>query len=96
MSRAYLRAGALAGLLALGAIGCGGGPRNCLVIPAQIELVEERRTAALTELENTAHQVDRMHASIERVQARLVELKAEKAFLDSLRDAGDEEGGQQQ
>lgn len=94
MRNAWLRGGALLGLLAVGAVGCGGGIRNCLVIPAQIELVEERRTAALTELENTAHQVDRMHSSIERVRARLEELRAEKVFLDSLTVSGDEEGGQ--
>ena len=92
MMRGWLPAAALLVLLTVSAPGCGGGPRNCLVIPAQVELVEERRTAALTELENTAHQVDRMHASIERVEARLVELRAEKAFLDSLGVSEETEG----
>ncbi len=70
-------------LLVLGLAGCGG-PRNCLVIPAQIDLVKERREAALKDLEMKANQVDRTRSSMEHVQQRLKELQQEKAFLDSL------------
>jgi hypothetical protein len=55
-----------------------------MVIPAQIELVNERRTAHLKELENKARQVDRMRASLDRARGRLEQLQAEKALLDSL------------
>jgi hypothetical protein len=76
----------LAACLAVLMVGAGacGGPRNCLVIPAQIDLVSERRAAALKDLETKANQVDRTVASIERVQQRLKDLQGEKAFLDSL------------
>lgn len=80
-------------LCALAALAGCGGPRNCLVIPAQVEMLEERRTAALTKLENTARSVDRMQASIERVQARIAELQAQKGLLDSLITEPEEEGG---
>jgi hypothetical protein len=60
-----------------------------MVIPAQIDLVRERRTAHLKDLENKAKQVDRMRASLERAQSRLEDLKAERALLDSLAAAGD-------
>ncbi len=72
----------LLGLSVAGA-GCGGAAagRNCLVIPAQLELVQERREAALKELENKATSVDRMRVSLERYRERLEELKAEKAML---------------
>ncbi len=77
---------ALAGVLAtiLTVASCGGGGRNCLVIPAQIELVAERRAAQIKDLENKANQVDRMQGSLERSRTRLAELQAEKALLDSL------------
>jgi hypothetical protein len=65
--------------------------RNCLVIPAQLELVQERREAALKELENKATSVDRMRASLERAQERLQELQAEKAMLQQM----DQEKGQE-
>jgi hypothetical protein len=81
--------GLAAGLAALvaGSVGCGA-RRNCLVIPAQVELVRERRQAALRDLETKANQVDRTLASIERVQQRLKELQTEKSFLDSLPPTG--------
>ena len=65
--------------------GCGGGgPRNCLVIPAQIEIVKERRDALLTELEGTARKVDRQAGTLAAAKARHGELLAQKALLDSL------------
>ncbi len=71
-------------LIGVSATSCGSAGRNCLVIPAQIELVQERREAALKELENKARQVDRMRASLERSAERLEELQAEKALLDQI------------
>jgi hypothetical protein len=65
-------------------VGACAAPRNCLVIPAQIDLVKERREAALKDLETKANQVDRTRSSMEHVQERLKELQQEKAFLDSL------------
>ena len=65
-------------------VGACGTPRNCLVIPAQIDLVKERREAALKDLETKANQVDRTRSSMEHVQQRLTELQQEKSFLDSL------------
>jgi len=81
--------GWLAGLtvLVLGLAGCGT-PRNCLVIPAQIDLVRERREAALKDLETKANQVDRTKNSIEHVQQRVQELQTEKDFLDRLPSDG--------
>jgi len=81
--------GWLAGLtvLVLGLAGCGT-PRNCLVIPAQIDLVRERREAALKDLETKANQVDRTQNSIEHVRRRVAELQAEKDFLDRLPSDG--------
>jgi len=70
--------------LALLASSCGGAGRNCLVIPAQIEMNQERREAALSSLENKARQVDRMRSSLQRAQERYDELQAERALLDSL------------
>ncbi len=65
--------------------GCGGGgPRNCLVIPAQIDLVKERRDALLDDLENTAKRVDRQAATLETAKQRLKDLQREKALIDSL------------
>lgn len=77
--------GWLAGLtvLVLGLAGCGA-PPNCLVIPAQIDLVRERREAALKDLETKANQVDRTRNSIQHVQQRVQELQTEKDFLDRL------------
>jgi len=77
--------GWLAGLtvLVLGLAGCGT-PRNCLVIPAQVDLVRERREAALKDLETKANQVDRTQNSIQHVQQRVQELQTEKDFLDRL------------
>jgi len=89
MKRSLLRTGALLLIPAAGVMSCGT-PRNCLVIPAQVELLEERRTAALTDLENTASQVERQYSSIERMRAQLETLRAEKAFLDSLLPAREE------
>lgn len=70
-------------VLVLVLAGCGT-PRNCLVIPAQIDLVKERREAALKDLETKANQVDRTKNSIEHVQRRVEELQTEKDFLDRL------------
>ncbi len=71
--------------LCLTGVACGGAAgRNCLVIPAQIELVQERREAALKTLETTATSVDRMRSSMERAQQRLTELQAEKALLEQM------------
>jgi len=80
-----LSRGWLAGLtvLVLGLAGCGT-PRNCLVIPAQVDLVRERREAALKDLETKANQVDRTRNSIQHVQQRVQELQTEKDFLDRL------------
>ncbi len=76
------------GLLALagGLAGCGT-PRSCLVIPLQVDLVKQRRDAALTELENGAKQVDRVRATIEQARQKVLELEREKALLDSLNAA---------
>jgi hypothetical protein len=89
-----LSRGWLAGLtvLVLGLAGCGT-PRNCLVIPAQIDLVRERRQAALKDLETKANQVDRTKNSIQHVQQRVQELQTEKDFLDRL-PAGESQPGQ--
>ncbi len=76
-----LAAGVVFLVLGLGACGT---PRNCLVIPAQVDLVKERREAAMRDLETKANQVDRTRSSMEHVEARLKELQQEKAFLDSL------------
>lgn len=71
--------------LSLSAMSCGGGARrNCLVIPAQVDLLKERRTAVLRDLENKAKQVDRMRASLDRAMKNYDEKLAEKALLDSL------------
>ena len=70
--------------LAGAACGSAAGGRNCLVIPAQIELVQERREAALKQLENTATSVDRMRTSLERSQQRFTELQAEKALFEQM------------
>jgi len=72
--------------LCLAGDGCGGAAagRNCLVIPAQIEIVQERREAALKDLENKATSVDRMRTSLARSQERLEELQAEKAMLQQM------------
>jgi len=72
--------------LAGGLAGCGT-PRNCVVIPLQIDLVKQRRDAALTELENGAKQVDRVRTSIEQARVKVQELEQEKALLDSLNAA---------
>lgn len=72
------------GLLALaGLAGCGT-PRNCLVIPLQIDLVKQRRDAAMAELQNGAEHVDRVRTTIEQAREKVVELEREKALLDSL------------
>ncbi len=65
-------------------VGSCGGSRNCLVIPAQIDLVAERREAAMKELENRATQVDRVQSSLDRAARRYEEILREKALLDSL------------
>ena len=80
-------AGGVLLLIGLVAGSCGGN-RNCLVIPAQIDLVTERREAAMTELENRATQVDRMQSSVDRAVNRYEDLLKEKALLDSLLTAG--------
>ncbi len=73
------------GIVCLAVSSCGGSAgRNCLVIPAQIDLVQERKEAALKDLENKAKQVDRMRGSLRRSLDRYSELEAEKALLDSL------------
>jgi len=78
-------------VLALAGLHCGGGgPRNCVVIPAQIELVKERREAMLADLEATARRVDRQAGTLASVRNRLETLQHEKALLDSLIQA---EGG---
>lgn len=74
-------------LLALLAAGCGS-QNACRVIPVQIELVKERRDAAMKELENGANQVDRMAATIEQSRQRVTDLEREKALLDSLSAVG--------
>jgi predicted small lipoprotein YifL len=88
--------GALLLMAILAICGCGGGgPRNCLVIPAQIEIVKERRDALLTELEGTARRVDRQAGTLAAAKARFDELLAQKALLDSLAAAGGDAGGAQ-
>lgn len=73
------------GIVCLAVSSCGGSAgRNCLVIPAQIDLVRERKDAALKNLENKAKQVDRMRGSLRRSLDRYSDLEAEKALLDSL------------
>ena len=74
----------LLGLCLTGAACGGAAGRNCLVIPAQIEIAQERREAELKKLEATATSVDRMRASLERAQQRLTELQAEKALLEQM------------
>ena len=76
------------GIVIVAGSGCGGGgPRNCLVIPAQIDLVKERRDALLEDLEGTARRVDRQAGTLETAKRRLAELQAQEALLDSLAGA---------
>lgn len=86
MERVRLRVlGVLLMALPLFMASCGGGAgRNCLVIPAQVDLLMERRTASLRDLENKAKQVDRMRASLERSIKNYEEKLTEKALFDSL------------
>ncbi len=79
------------GLIALAAGSCGSAKKNCVVIPAQIDLVGERREAALRDLETRAKQVDRLQTSLERSRREYNELLAEKALLDSLMATGAED-----
>jgi len=79
------------GLIALAAGSCGSAKKNCMVIPAQIDLVGERREAALRDLETRAKQVDRLQTSLERSRREYDELLAEKALLDSLMATGAED-----
>ena len=83
--RYWRRCGLVCAVIALAAgnIQCGTS-RNCLVIPRQLELVQQRRDAAMKALENNANQVDRTRTSIENARVRLQELQREKAILDSL------------
>jgi hypothetical protein len=69
--------------LTLLTVGCGA-PRNCLVIPLQVELVKERREAALQQLESRARQVDRLNSNIRQAETRIADLQREHALLDSL------------
>ncbi|MCK4412175.1 MAG: hypothetical protein KAY32_01390 [Candidatus Eisenbacteria sp.] len=83
MHRVLMGFAGLCAILIVSVGGCGQ-PRNCLVIPAQIELVQERRDALLTELEATAQRVDRRLAALQSTKTRFEGLQAEKALLDSL------------
>ncbi len=83
MKMAILRTVGVLFALTLG-LGACGGQRNCMVIPAQVDLLRERREVALRDLENKANQVDRSLASVRRIEERLLELNAEKAVLDSV------------
>ncbi len=84
MKRLVWRFGGLAVVLILAVSSCCGSGRNCQVIPAQVDLVKERREAAIKVLENEAKRVDRMRSSLERAMKRYDDLKVEKALLDSL------------
>ena len=88
--RIVLSVAALA-LIALAAGSCRSAKKNCVVIPAQIDLVGERREAALRDLETRAKQVDRLQTSLERSRREYNELLAEKALLDSLMATGAED-----
>ena len=69
----------------VGGVGCGSSrPHNCMVIPAQIELLQERREAMLNQLEGIATRVDRQASTLATVRERYEKLEAEKALLDSL------------
>ncbi|MBM3317523.1 MAG: hypothetical protein FJY75_06680 [Candidatus Eisenbacteria bacterium] len=82
-SQAVIGLAALLAVAALACCGCGS-RRACRVIPLQIELVEQRREAAIGQLEAGALQVDRLTTSIAQARERLAELEREKALLDSL------------
>ncbi len=69
--------------LALAVSSCGGG-RNCLVIPAQVDLVSQRREAEIKTLETKANRLDRMKRSLEASKKRCEDLKAEKLLLEEL------------
>ncbi|MFH1143369.1 MAG: hypothetical protein V1774_02355 [Candidatus Eisenbacteria bacterium] len=72
-------------ILAFAGVQCGGGPRNCLVIPAQIDILQERRDALLADLEATARRVDRQASTLETARKHVGELEAERALIDSLK-----------
>ena len=76
----------LLGIVALLLGSCGSGGRNCLVIPAQIDILQERKAAALLDLETKAKQVDRLAASLAKTRSGVEKLRAEMALLDSLLD----------
>ncbi len=91
MKRSLCRNGLLVIVLALMLNSCGSGGRNCLIIPAQVDLLQERKESALLDLENKARQVDRLTESLERTKENLADMEAEKALLDSLITAGEME-----
>jgi cell division protein FtsB len=91
MKRSLCRNGLILGVLALMLNSCGTGGRNCLIIPAQVDLLKERKESALLDLENKARQVDRLSESLVRTKENLADMQAEKALLDSLINAGEME-----
>ena len=85
MKWSMCRYGLMLGVLALMLGSCAGGSgRNCLIIPAQVDLLQERKESALLDLETKAKQVDRLTASLVRTKENLAEMQAEKTLLDSI------------
>lgn len=74
--------------LLLGAVGCSS-TKPCMIIPAQVELAESDRDAALAELESRQRDLDRWSHALEQSRARLERLIEDR---DKLRaEVGDEE-----
>jgi len=83
MKRSWIGGAGLVLALGLGLTACGS-PRNCQVIPLQVELVKERRDRAVEEVRRGAREVDRARASLDQTRERIAELERERALLDSL------------
>jgi septal ring factor EnvC (AmiA/AmiB activator) len=71
----------VAGMLAA-AVGCA--HRPCPIIPAQLELAEDRLADAQAEYKSVSEEIDRLSGNIKRLETNIRKLEDEKAILLQL------------
>jgi hypothetical protein len=79
--------------LAIGVLLWGGCASNkpCPIIPAQLELGEERAQISRDELKQVSEEVERLQGNLERLDKNIAKLDAEKAILlELVGESGDE------
>lgn len=67
--------------------------KACPIIPAQLELAEERAQLSQEEYQQASEELDRIQGNVARIEENIAKMEAEKAILlELVGDEVDEEG----